>query len=463
VKSLVIICFISVFTINNLYSQKLINAVALENGATMLVIPPSETEITEREVLTKYSAGSLFDQSPKPWSSSYPKFPLTFIIELAEEYNIQQLVFDNRCEFYPGIDTKTVRVEFSTESKDSGFQVVGEYELNEEVLNEISISPKKTRWIKLIILSNYGLTKRVQMAEFKAMGVPGNRMNQTVDISGVWHTNWQDMTIEQKGKTFSGNYVYTSDGRKYKGKVVNGSIERNAISFTWDEKNARGNAKLYLNQEGNQISGFWHNGHIATDFNLWTMHRTKEESKPIEYSEPIEPEVIPEEVVEEVVEANENPIKEEPIIEPTPPIVTTDPVINPAPIVEKTVVQGPPKIGNKELTEIKAGEAITMESIIFALGTAKVQKESFAELDILFDYLQDNKEAKVKINGHTDMIGDPDKNIMLSQARANAVRTYLTKKGVAKNRIKAVGMGDTQTLCPSPCEQNRRVDFVLLE
>jgi OOP family OmpA-OmpF porin len=138
-------------------------------------------------------------------------------------------------------------------------------------------------------------------------------------------------------------------------------------------------------------------------------------------------------------------------------------VINPAPIVEKTVVQGPPKIGNKELTEIKAGEAITMESIIFALGTAKVQKESFAELDILFDYLQDNKEAKVKINGHTDMIGDPDKNIMLSQARANAVRTYLTKKGVAKNRIKAVGMGDTQTLCPSPCEQNRRVDFVLLE
>lgn len=463
-KSLIFTLVLLSFVSHSIHSQKLINAVALENGATMLSIPRSEVDVTEREVLKKYSAGALFDQSTKPWSAAYPQFPISFVIELAEEYNIQKFEFDNRVEFYPGIEPKNVRVEFSTESKDSGFQIIAEYTLVEESLNTFEISPAKTRWIKLTILDNYGLEKRVQMAEFKAFGVPGNKMTQTVDISGVWHTNWQDMTIEQNGNTFSGSYIYVSDGHKYKGKVLNGKIDRNAISFIWDEKNARGHAKLYLNQEGNQISGFWHNEFVSTDFNLWTMHRTLEESKPIEYSEVIAPIAIIEEKPEPVVEEKPEIIQEPVVAAIEEPEVITAPVIaQPVVVATPPEVKGPPKIGNKELTEIKAGEAITMESIIFALGTATVQPESFEELDILYEYLKDNKDALVKIKGHTDKIGDPSKNIMLSQARANAVRTYLIKKGIDKNRIKAEGMGDTETICPSPCDQNRRVDFVLLE
>ncbi len=446
------------------FAQKSINMVALENGATMMIIPPSRVEVTERKELAKYSAGALFDQTSNVWSSQGMNFPFIFVIELSEESNIQKLEFDNQCEFYPGIETKKVRVEFSTVGKDDGFELVDDFILEKAINNKFIITPQKTRWIKLTVLENYGNPKFTQLAEFKAIGVPGNRIGKTINIDGLWHTNWQDMTFEQTGNTFTGNYVYTSEGHKYKGKVKDGVIDRNLLSFKWDEKNASGTANLFLNQEGNKISGFWRNADNPRDFNVWTMFRTVEESKPIEYSEAIEPIAFIEEepvaIVEEKPEIIEKPVVA--AIE-EPEVITAPVIAQPVVVATPPEVKGPPKIGNKELTEIKAGEAITMESIIFALGTATVQPESFEELDILYEYMKDNKDALVKIKGHTDKIGDPSKNIMLSQARANAVRTYLIKKGIDKNRIKAEGMGDTETICPSPCDQNRRVDFVLLE
>lgn len=266
------------------FSQTAVNIISLEHGSKLIKIPVSEVPVTERRVLDKYSAGALFDQSSNVWSSNKLTFPMEFVVELAEEYNIQKLVFDNKCEFYPGIETKNVRVEVSSESQDSGFELAGEFELEKEKLNEFTIAPKKARWIKLVILSNHGKSNRIQLAEFSAIGTPTNKISRTVDIGGVWHSNWQDMTINQNGNSFDGSYVYTSGKRKFKGKVLNGNISRNSIDFTWDEKSVKGTAKLYLNQEGNQISGIWRNSENKKDFNLWTMTRNVQESKPIEYS-----------------------------------------------------------------------------------------------------------------------------------------------------------------------------------
>ena len=427
VLSLILVVLISVVQLG--YAQKATNVLALENGSKMVVIPESKVEVTERQALAKYSAGSLFDQTKKVWSSRNVRFPFVFLVELAEEYNIQQLVFDNRCEFYPGIESKNVRVEFSLESKDSGFQTVGEYELEAEVLNEFIITPQKTRWIKMSILSNHGHNENVQLAEFKAMGVPGNSLTETVDISGVWHTNWQDMTFEQSGNSFTGSYIYKSGKKKFKGKVTNGTINRNSIRFDWDEKTVAGSANLYLNQEGNQISGYWKNADNPKDFNIWTMSRTKEESKPIEYSAPIKPVAMLSE--------------EEPDLPPPPP-----------------VVKPPAKIGDEE---IAAGKAIILKKVIFDLGKATVQAGSETELNVLHEYLVENPEARVKINGHTDRLGDRKKNLILSQERADAIKDYLVEKGIDKKRIETEGLGDTNTICSPPCADNRRVDFILLD
>lgn len=443
-------------------AQKTINVIALERGATMVKTPNSRVPVTDRVAFKKYSAGALFDQSPNVWSSDGVRFPFVFVMELVEEFNVQKLIFDNRCEFYPGIETKKVQVEFSTESAEAGFKNIGEYILEKEKLNQFSVPPQKTRWIRLTILENYGNREWVQLAEFKVLGVPGNRIGQTVDINGVWHTNWQDMTFVQEGSSFTGKYIYTSEGRKYKGKVKDGKISRNSIAFKWDEGNANGTANLFLNQEGNKISGFWRNANHAPDFNLWSMSRKAEETKAIEYSEEIEPEVVEEEIIEEpIVEATAVATPE-----PTPETVTETPspsIPTPETVAVQAAATPPPvTIGDIDIAEIKAGEAIVMDNIIFKQGAASVSPESRPELNILYEYLASNKNAKIIVNGHTDKIGDPKKNVLLSQARANSIKKYLVAKGINKNRIKAVGLGDTKTLCPPPCVKNRRVDFVVL-
>ncbi|MFT7162161.1 MAG: outer membrane protein OmpA-like peptidoglycan-associated protein [Bacteroidia bacterium] len=421
--------------------QNAVNIISLEYGAKLIKIPVSEVPVTERRVFDKHSAGALFDQTSNAWSSSTLTFPLEFVIELAEEYNIQRLEFDNKCEFFPGIETKEVRVEVSSDSKDSGFQSVGEFKLEAEKLNEFTITPKKARWIKLVILSNHGRLNRIQLAEFRAIGMPTNKISRTVEIGGVWHTNWQDMTINQNGNSFEGSYVYTTGKRKFKGKVLNGKISRNSIDFNWDEKSVKGSAKLYLNQEGNQISGIWKNAENPKDFNLWTMTRNVQESKPIEYSGL-------EEVA--VVEIQEPPVKKEELKE--------EPVE--VKVVEVIPEKKPILIGDEEIT---MGRKIVLKNVFFELGKSSVTAVSHLELDKLFDFLRDNANGRVVINGHTDKIGDRKKNLILSKERADAIKEYLVGKGIEKRRISTEGKGDTETICLPPCKENRRVDFLLFE
>ena len=73
------------------------------------------------------------------------------------------------------------------------------------------------------------------------------------------------------------------------------------------------------------------------------------------------------------------------------------------------------------------------------------------------------KDLKIVIQGHTDNRGKAKKNLKLSDRRAKAVMKQLTKFGVAKNRIKAVGLGST---CPvddnstaDGREMNRRIEM----
>lgn len=442
-----IYALIAVFSIgfNLCLAQQSINIIALEHGSRMVQVPPSKVDVTERQVLAKYSPGALFDQGSNVWSSKSVRFPFEFLVELAEEYRIQKLVFNNKCEFYPGIETKKVRVEVSTSGKDSGFESAGEYELQKEAVNEFDITPKKARWIKLIILENYGNNERVQLAEFEAIGTPANQIKHTVEIGGVWHTNWQDITFEQTGDSFFGSYVYTAEKRKFKGKVLNGKFNRNSVEFNWDEGKIEGTAKLYLNQEGNQMSGLWRNAANPRDFNLWTMTRTQVESKPIEYEEPVEEpvaEIIEEEEMEEVAEeiAAVNEVVPEPVTVPVP--------------------KAPIKIGDDEVT---VGKEIILKNVFFELGKSTVTARSHDELNKLFEYLTENTNTEVVINGHTDKIGDRKKNMILSQERADAIRDYLTEKGIEKKRITTNGLGDTKTICTPPCKENRRVDFLLVE
>lgn len=71
----------------------------------------------------------------------------------------------------------------------------------------------------------------------------------------------------------------------------------------------------------------------------------------------------------------------------------------------------------------------------------------------------------VKIVGHTDSQGNPQKNQDLSLQRAEAVKQYLTTKGIAPTRLSTAGLGSTKPVADNATEDGRkepRIEFDVL-
>ncbi|MEQ1508761.1 MAG: OmpA family protein, partial [Myxococcota bacterium] len=108
-----------------------------------------------------------------------------------------------------------------------------------------------------------------------------------------------------------------------------------------------------------------------------------------------------------------------------------------------------------------------VDKVFFQLGKSELVVGSFATLDGLVEALLAHPEIhQLRIEGHTDARGDDAANLTLSQARAEAVRTYLVSQGIAPERLVARGFGETRPLQPGDseevCATNRRVEFHLV-
>ena len=79
--------------------------------------------------------------------------------------------------------------------------------------------------------------------------------------------------------------------------------------------------------------------------------------------------------------------------------------------------------------------------------------------------MKETPDAIVEISGHTDSQGDDDYNKKLSERRANAVVEYLVKRGIASDRLKATGFGETKSVSTNDTEEgranNRRVEMTV--
>ena len=99
---------------------------------------------------------------------------------------------------------------------------------------------------------------------------------------------------------------------------------------------------------------------------------------------------------------------------------------------------------------------ITLDNVFFDSGKATLRRESYTELDELYDYMKFKKNLKIEIAGHTDDIGDDAFNLKLSQQRAESVKNYLVKKGISANRIIAKGYGETQPVADNTTDEGRQ-------
>ncbi|GAB3038958.1 OmpA family protein [Spirosoma pulveris] len=115
-----------------------------------------------------------------------------------------------------------------------------------------------------------------------------------------------------------------------------------------------------------------------------------------------------------------------------------------------------PAVTNKPFGNLEKGKAIALKNIYFDQSSPVLRPESSPELDQLAAVLLENPATNIEIRGHTDNQGDFDLNVKLSRDRCQAVVDYLTSKGIAKNRLKAVGRGPIDPIAPNNNEENRK-------
>jgi outer membrane protein OmpA-like peptidoglycan-associated protein len=123
----------------------------------------------------------------------------------------------------------------------------------------------------------------------------------------------------------------------------------------------------------------------------------------------------------------------------------------------------PPPAPEKQV-KIRDNRIELGQKIQFALGKSEILSASFALMDELAKTIQENPQVqKVSIEGHASDEGDDKYNLLLSKARAEAVRQYLVSKGVSAERLSSTGYGETKPLVandtPAGREKNRRVEF----
>jgi len=115
------------------------------------------------------------------------------------------------------------------------------------------------------------------------------------------------------------------------------------------------------------------------------------------------------------------------------------------------------------------GTYLEIENIRFNYNSSRIEPFSMPVLNGIVRTLNENPKLKINIKAHTDSQGIAKYNQDLSESRARTAKNYLVLKGIAKDRMKAIGFGKSQPLVEcDPCteeqhETNRRIEFSVID
>jgi outer membrane protein OmpA-like peptidoglycan-associated protein len=125
------------------------------------------------------------------------------------------------------------------------------------------------------------------------------------------------------------------------------------------------------------------------------------------------------------------------------------------------------QLENLQLRQTESGVVVTLGDVLFETGQAELRSDSQTSLVEVVDLLQSEPGKSIRIEGHTDSVGDAATNLQLSEQRANSVLAALESLGVDPARITVVGMGEDFPIASNDTEEgrskNRRVDVILLD
>ena len=108
---------------------------------------------------------------------------------------------------------------------------------------------------------------------------------------------------------------------------------------------------------------------------------------------------------------------------------------------------------------------LAVKNVEFKTASATLTKSSLALVDKVADILLNHPELQLSIEGHTDNVGDAGRNQALSKRRADSCLKRMVSRGIAPERIRSAGLGQTRPIVPNDTEvnrrKNRRVEFTL--
>jgi outer membrane protein OmpA-like peptidoglycan-associated protein len=173
-----------------------------------------------------------------------------------------------------------------------------------------------------------------------------------------------------------------------------------------------------------------------------------------------------------------------PVERPKPaPAVASKPVVNVVPKSVRAVGRQPKpapsqarpapseavvsdtEVALPDLSGLSKGAAVALPNLYFTQSTASLLPSSQPMLNELVKKLRELAELRLEIAGHTDNVGEPARNLRLSEQRARVVRQYLVQQGIDSVRLTARGYGGTRPVAdnrdPQQRPRNRRVEIVV--
>lgn len=120
-----------------------------------------------------------------------------------------------------------------------------------------------------------------------------------------------------------------------------------------------------------------------------------------------------------------------------------------------------------EVKPIKVGVRVKIHNIYFAFNSSDLNSISMIVLDNFIEFLEENPNIKIRLEGHTDNIDDDDFNLKLSNNRAKAVYDYLVNHNVDDIRMSYKGYGESKPIADNITLEgralNRRTEFNIIE
>ncbi len=107
--------------------------------------------------------------------------------------------------------------------------------------------------------------------------------------------------------------------------------------------------------------------------------------------------------------------------------------------------------------------SVVLKNVHFETNSSELTSSSSEDLDKAVAAMNKYSQLQIEIQAHTDSMGDAGYNQSLSEKRANSVRDYIIGKGIAANRMKAKGYGESQPVADNGTKagrkSNRRVEL----